>query len=444
MDLTPVSHVLAGLPDWGQTLSGFGVLLVAAALANLLIKQVILRAAHHAPALRAAVHGEARPAKRSHVGIIARRLANIVPALVISYGIVLVPHLPAGAVTLTRNVAAAFIVLTIVLALSAALDMANMLYQRRPDAASRPIKGYVQVLKILLFGGSAVLILAVLMEQSPLLLLSGLGAMAAVLMLVFKDTILSLVASVQLTSNDMLRVGDWIEMPQLNADGDVIDIALHTVKVQNWDKTITTIPTYRLISESYKNWRGMSESGGRRIMRALYLDQNSVEFLTPDQQSALTRFAALAPYMKAKRAELKRWNEGLEQRGINPVNRRALTNLGTFRAYIQAYLETHPHIHQDRTLLVRQLAPGAGGLPIEIYCFTSTVAWNDYEAIQADIFDHLLAILPHFGLRLFQNPGGMDVRNLAHMWPEREPARDGDGGAEEAPQPVRKDAARAG
>jgi miniconductance mechanosensitive channel len=210
----------------------------------------------------------------------------------------------------------------------------------------------------------------------------------------------------------MVRVGDWIEMPQLNADGDVIDIALHTVKVQNWDKTITTIPTKRLISESFKNWRGMSEAGGRRIKRCLYLDQHSVRFLRPEELARLRRITVLGAYLEDKAADIEAWNRALAERGEEPLNTRRVTNIGTFRAYVECYLRAHPRIRQDLTLLVRQLAPGAQGLPLEIYGFTSTTAWAEYEAIQADIFDHLLAIVDDFGLRVFQQPSGDDLRAL--------------------------------
>jgi miniconductance mechanosensitive channel len=199
-------------------------------------------------------------------------------------------------------------------------------------------------------------------------------------------------------------------MPALGADGDVIDIALHTVKVQNWDKTIVSIPTYRLISDSFKNWRGMSESGGRRIKRALLLDQHSVRFLREDESGRLGRFALIRDYLEHKRGEIKRWNEQLREDGMEPVNTRRLTNLGTFRAYCLAYLRHHPRIHQNMTILVRHLAPTPAGLPLELYCFTNTTAWNDYESIQADIFDHLLSILPEFDLQLFQEPGSADLR----------------------------------
>ncbi len=396
-----LSSFLADLPPWLETLIGLGLLVGLAAVANLAVKKGILKLARRL-----------LPDKSPTLVAIAARLANIVPAVIVSRGIAAVPNLPEAATTVTRNVVSAFIILTIVMALSAALNLANELYQRRPDATSRPIKGYVQVLKIILYAACTILIVAVLMEQSPLLLLSGLGAMAAVLMLVFKDTILSLVASVQLTSNDMLRVGDWIEMPQLNADGDVIDIALHTVKVQNWDKTITTIPTYKLIEQSYKNWRGMSESGGRRIKRSLFIDQNSIRFLTPEEQATMRRFALIDDYLDRKQVELDQWNARLAEAGRDPVNTRRVTNIGTFRAYVIAYLRAHARIAQDMTQLVRQLQPTPQGLPLEVYCFTSTTAWAEYESIQADIFDHLLAILPEFDLRLFQEPSGLDMWKL--------------------------------
>jgi len=234
-------------------------------------------------------------------------------------------------------------------------------------------------------------------------------------MLVFKDTILSLVASVQLSSNDMLRVGDWIEMPGMNADGDVVDIALHTVKVQNFDKTITTIPTYRLIADSFRNWRGMQDAGARRIKRAIPLDQNAIRFLTPDEIDNLRRFRLLEGYLAGKDAELAEWNAQQSAAGVagsNLVNARRITNIGTFRAYVVAYLKAHPRLTDAMTLLVRQLPPTAQGLPLEIYCFTDTTNWDEYEAIQSDIFDHLLAILPEFQLHVFQEPSGVDVREV--------------------------------
>lgn len=387
---------------WAETLIGLSIILAASLIVNLIFKKIILRIivrllSHESPILPR----------------IAARLANIFPAIVISAGIVLVPHLPLMVVDLIRNIVSAFIILTIVLALSGGLNFINEIYNRRDDSANKPIKGYIQVIKIVLFAAAAILIVAVIIGQSPLLLLSGLGAMAAVLLLVFKDTILSLVASVQLQSNDMLRVGDWIEMPQLNADGDVIDIALHTVKVQNWDRTITTIPTHRLIEESFRNWRGMADSGGRRIKRSLLIDETSICFLTPEKLESMRRFALLGPYLDKKQAELEEWNAKALEGGRDPVNARRVTNIGTFRAYVIEYLRAHPQIAQHMTMLVRQLDPSPKGLPLEIYCFTSTTNWNAYEGIQSDIFDHMLAVLPEFGLRHFQEPSGADFKKLA-------------------------------
>ena len=389
------------------SLTGISLLLLAAWLANWVVKRILLRGLYRA--LKATPIGQDGSLHDSRV---IARLANIVPALIISAGITLVPNLPEAAVAVTGNVCSAFIVLTIALAISGVLTLLNNGYQKRPNAHLKPIKGYVQVVKILLFAIAAILMVASLIDRSPLILLSGLGAMAAVLMLIFQDTLLSLVASVQISSSDIVRVGDWIEMPQLNADGDVIDIALHTVKVQNWDKTITTIPTKRFISDPFKNWRGMQESGGRRIKRSLLLDQTSISFLNPEQITRLQRFLLLGQYLNSKQSELLSWNSALAEASQEPANTRRVTNIGTFRAYVEHYLRQHPGIHQEMTQLVRQMNPTADGLPLELYCFTNTIAWARYEAIQSDIFDHLLAILPEFGLRVFQHPSGADMREL--------------------------------
>lgn len=385
-------------PNWLQSLIGLALLALAALAVNYLLKRVILRAA--APYLDETTDTADKA---------AAWLATVVPLLIISRGVVLVPHLYEDAITVITHTAQALIVVSIAMAIVKGLTYANEIYERLPRSRNRPIKGFIQVVKIVVLCGAAIIMISILIQQSPLLLLSGLGAITAVLLLVFKDTILSLVASVQLTTNDMLRVGDWIEMPAMNADGDVIDISLHTVKVQNFDKTITTIPTHRLVSDSYRNWRGMSESGGRRIKRALTIDQSSIRFLSDDEVQDLKRFKILEPYLTGKRKELDEWNATELSSGAAPVNARRLTNIGTLRAYIVAYLKWHPRIGDGFTLLVRQLAPSPSGLPIEIYCFTNTTTWGEYEAIQADIFDHLIAIMPEFGLRLFQTPTGLDV-----------------------------------
>lgn len=338
------------------------------------------------------------------------RLAHIAPALAVHYGIRFVASLPEGVVLLVRSVAGAYMVLTLAMGFSSLLNAIGQLYEKHdPERArARPIKGYLQLFKLIVFALTTVLIVAVLFDRDPLLLLSGLGAMTAVLMLVFKDTILSLVASVQLSTQDMLRVGDWLEMPQLNADGYVIDMSLHTVKVQNWDRTITTVPTWRLINESFKNWRSMYESG-RQIKRSLYLDQTSVRFLTDDECQRLRRFALLDDYLSRKQTELDAFNKRLIEQGRDPVNGRRATNVGTFRAYVQAYIEAHEGVHPGLFRLVRQRPPGPTGLPLEIYCYTSNTGWAEHERVQADIFDHLYAILPEFGLRVFQAPSGADI-----------------------------------
>lgn len=396
-----------GLPAWADTVLALGLLIVAALLADRITRRGLLQFIRGLLLATPNRYDEAL----LDLGAISR-LAHVVPALVIYLGIPQIPGLAEGVIIVTRNVASAYMILTVALAVSALLSAIDEVYERvDPERArQKPIKGYLQLIKIIVFIVAAILGIAVLIDRSPLLLLSGLGAMTAVLMLVFKDTILSFVAAVQLSSNDMLRVGDWLEMPSLNADGDVIDIALHTVKVQNWDKTITTIPTWRLINEPFKNWRGMSESGGRRIKRALYIDQTSVRFLTDDERQRLRRFALIDDYLERKRAQLEAYNQVLLAEGKDPVNTRRVTNLGTFRAYITEYLRAHPDIHKDMTLMVRQLQPGATGLPLEIYCFTNTTAWVDYEGIQADIFDHLYAIVREFDLRVFQEPTGQDLR----------------------------------
>ncbi len=303
-------------------------------------------------------------------------------------------------------------ILMVALTVTALMSAANQIYESRPIARDRPIKGFVQLAQIAIYILGAILVIAALIDRSPVILLSGLGAITAVLLIVFRDTLLSLVASVQLTGQDMIRVGDWLEVPQFGADGDVIDVALYTVTVQNWDKTITKIPTHRLTSDSFKNWRGMAESGGRRIKRSINIDFNSIRFLTDTEVQRFTAFVLLKDYIKAKEAELKAYNEALHAPGESGVNLRRLTNIGTFRAYIYNYLKHHPKIHDQMTLMVRQLQPGTEGLPIEIYCFSNDTDWGAYEGIQADIFDHVFAIAPEFGLRLYQRPAGADLREI--------------------------------
>ena len=391
----------------GSPLVAAAGLLIAAWLAWFVFGRVIVRILARVAEASPLQWDDAMVARR-----VPQRLAWIVPALVVLAGMDYVEGLPELLRVVVRNVSLAWIAIAATMVLGGALDAVNDIYvQGSPYAQDRPIKGYLQLLKIIFWVVALILVVAALVNRSPLVLLTGLGAMTAVLMLVFKDTLLSLVASVQLASNDMLRVGDWIEMPSQNTDGDVIDISLHTVKVQNWDKTISTVPTHLLISESFRNWRGMTESGGRRIKRSLLLDQTSVRFLDHEERQRLRRIALIDEYLDKQRQELAGYNAKLEAAGKDPVNNRRATNLGTFRAYVMAYLRSHPGVNQDMTLLVRQQDPTEHGIPLQIYCFSADVRWAPYENLAGDIFDHLLAVLPEFGLRVYQQPGSGDVED---------------------------------
>lgn len=293
--------------------------------------------------------------------------------------------------------------------INALMDALNIVYESSSSYKGVSIQGYLDIVKLLIIAAAVILSVSLFSGQSPVALLTGLGALTAVLLLVFRDTILALVASVQIGTNDMVKEGDWIEVPGYEADGDVINMTLHTIKVQNWDKTISFIPTHKIMEVPFKNWRGMQESGGRRIKRAIHLDQGSIRFCDEEMLQRFRKVDILVDYLDQRTAEIE---QERIQKGIeidSPLDSRQLTNLGTFRAYIEAYLHGHPKIHQEgMTFLVRQLAPGPTGVPLEIYVFTKTTEWIEYERIQADIFDHLLAAVPVFDLRVFQEPTGMD------------------------------------
>lgn len=371
-----------------QTLAALCLLALAALAAGWLARWGLLRMFHR---MRETIR--ARWAQVFMHDKVLRRLAKAAPALVVQLGIHGVPHLQPHLAQLAANLAASFTVYHLARALCELFNAMNAAHERdeaRKATPTHSIKSYTQLGKLLVSSFAAVLIVATLLDRSPLLLLSGLGAASAVLMLVFKDTILSFVAGVQLGSNDMLRVGDWMEMPQVGADGFVVDIALNTVKVQNWDKTITTIPTWRLMSDSFKNWRGMFESGGRRIRRSLPIDAHSIGMLTPQQHERLSGLRLLQDYWSAQAS--------------HPHAAGQASNLAAFKAYAQAYLLSHPRIHKapDMFLLVRTMEPSPQGVPLELFCYTSTTVWVEYEAIQGEIFDHLIAMLPQFGLCLYQ------------------------------------------
>jgi miniconductance mechanosensitive channel len=336
------------------------------------------------------------------------RLSHLAPAIVIYFTAYLFEPFDG----LIEHFSTLYMIFAGLLAVMAFLSAVVDIYSTYDVSRYKPIKGYIQVVKIVLSVVVGIVVFAALVGKSPWYFLSGLGAMTAVLILVFKDSILGLVAGIQLSANDMVRIGDWIEMPKFGADGDVTDVTLNTVKVQNWDKTITTIPAYALISDSFKNWRGMSESGGRRIKRSISINMDSIKFCTPEMLERFESFGVISEYVRSKRAEIEAFNATLDTDISVVVNGRNLTNVGTFRAYVESYLRSHPNIHHGMTFLVRQLPPGEHGLPIEIYVFSSDQDWVNYEGIQADIFDHMLAVIPMFDLAVFQSPSGSDFRIL--------------------------------
>jgi len=380
---------------------------ILAVLANWVAKKVILTVVR-----RVARHTKSKWDDVLIERKVFDRVSHLAPALVIWR---LAPVSVTENYTLSnliRQLAEVYMVLACLGVIYALMEAGREILRSRVPDMRAPIRVYIQVIKILVGMVAAVLIFSITLDKSPWLFLSGMGAMTAVLMLIFKDSILGLVAGIQLSTNDMVRHGDWISMPQFGADGDVMEVALTTVKVRNWDKTITTIPTYALISNSFKNWRGMETSGGRRIKRSVFIDVNSICFLTPEMAEKLARIKVLEDYIADKQRELAEYNEQHNIDDTSLVNGRRMTNVGTFRAYLVRYLRNHPKLHQDMTLLVRQLQPMEKGLPIEIYVFSRDQRWAAYEEIQADIFDHIFAALPEFGLRPYQMPAGTDLIGL--------------------------------
>ena len=342
---------------------------------------------------------------------VLEKLAMLVPAIVLNLlvPITLTEHpLLSGLVDRLLSI---WLVVLMIRAIYAGLDAVNEISDINLVSRRLPVKSFVQLFKLFLFFVGLIVSLSVLADQSPVYFLSGLGVATGFVMLVFRDTILGFVAGIQLAANRMVSKGDWIQMDKYGADGAVEEVSLTTVKVRNWDKTITMIPAYALVSDAFRNWRGMSESGGRRIKRAVNIDINSIKFLTEEDRNRLSKINCLKEYFPAKISEIQASNAKVSDLDMM-VNGRHLTNVGTFRAYLQEYLQRHDKVHKDMTLMVRQLAPTTEGLPIEVYIFTNDTRWAFYEAIQADIFDHIFAVLPEFGLQAFQAPTGNDIRSL--------------------------------
>ncbi len=389
--------VEAAVAGMATTAVGVLVVVVLAVVANFVAKRVLLRAVVTLTERTKTTWDDALTERR-----VFHRLAHTAPALVIYFFAPSVLGPDASATTLVTAGCLLYIVVVVVSVLDGVLNATVDIVRASRYGHRLPLTSFAQVAKLVLYGVAVIIVLSVLVGESPALLLSGLGVMTTVLMVVFKDAILGFVAGIQLSANKMVAPGDWIEMPKYGADGDVLEVALTTVKVQNFDKTITTVPTYALISESFKNWRGMSESGGRRIKRAINIDMSSIRFCDDAMVERLSKIHYMADYLAEKRREIETWNAGHEGEPTTSLHPRHLTNIGTFRAYIVAYLRHHPKIHPKLTFLVRQLAPTDHGLPIEIYVFSTDQNWINYEGIQSDIFDHLLAVVPQFGLRVYQ------------------------------------------
>lgn len=385
-----------------------GIIFLTALIVHFILHRIVLRAFER----------RAQGSSRLWLQIITgnklfHRLAFMLQGMIVNLQAVLWLEKGSDAALILSTCAQLWVMIYALMSFFSLLDVIAGLSHRFAFAAQFPLKGIFQGVKLVSAIVIGIMMISLLIGKSPAILISGLGAMAAVLMLVFKDPILGLVAGIQLSANAMLKLGDWLEMPKYGADGAVIDIGLTTVKVQNWDNTITTIPTYALVSDAFKNWSGMSASGGRRIKRCINIDTTSIRFLTEAEHENLMQARLLKPYMAARQEEIDSWNGQGDVAASSVLNQRRMTNVGTFRAYLTEYLRQHPSIRKDMTQMVRQLAPDAGGLPIEIYAFTNTVAWLEYESIQADIFDHIFAVVSEFGLRVHQAPTGSDVRAIA-------------------------------
>lgn len=391
------------LVSW--TALGVDILILAlvAMLVDQFAKRIVLRAIQKAVARTETDLDDVLFEKR-----VFDALIHIAPALVVQAGAPFVFSDFPEFIPWVSKVVYIYIVVAVVWFVSSLLNALHAFALRSPFFRDKPMQSYVQVGKIITYMVAGVLIFSVLFDRSPLVVLSAFGAVAAVLLFVFKDTILGLVASVQISANDMLRVGDWVTMEKYAADGDVIKITLNTITIQNFDKTISHVPSYAFVSDSFKNWRGMSDSGGRRIKRSLMVNASTVRFCDQEMLERFAKFDLLSGYIESRSKEIAEYNEDRKVDKTYPINGRHMTNIGVFRIYIEAYLTAHPRIRKDMSLMVRQLNPTEFGIPLEVYCFTNTTAWAEYEGIMSDVFDHLLAAAPLFDLRIFQRPSGYD------------------------------------
>lgn len=344
---------------------------------------------------------------------VLKRFSNLLPPFILTNLLpVVLPKITSGWMTFFMHLCDIYLLIAILQLLNALMKAIYAVYSEKEHLRNRPLKGLLQTGQVILWFVGIILVIAILFNKQPLSLLAGLSASAAILMLVFKDSIMGVVSGVQLSANDMLKVGDWISMPKCGADGTVIEVTLNTVKVQNWDNTIITIPPYLLVSDSFQNWRGMSESGGRRIKRSINIDMTSVSFCTPEMLNKYRKIQLLKDYIEQTETVINEYNAENKIDNSVLVNGRRQTNLGVFRAYLTAYLKNMPRVNQEMTLMVRQLQPTDRGIPMELYFFSANTDWSATEDLQSDVFDHLLAIIPEFGLRVFQSPTGADLQGV--------------------------------
>ena len=343
---------------------------------------------------------------------VLNNVAHIIPAILVRLLAPTIFHDFENLLPFIIKITDSYVIVVGTMILVSMLKVGEYALSSNQSFKDKPVSSYFQLARILLYIATAILILSVLLGKSPIYFLSAFGALSAIILLIFKDTILGLVASVQIASNDMVRLGDWVEMPKFNADGDIIGINLNTVKVQNWDKTITTIPTYFFITDSFKNWRGMVESGGRRIKRSIFINSHSIKFVDSVKRQEFVKYHLISDYINNRQSEIEKYNEINKIDTSILINGRRMTNIGVFRKYIESYLISHPSIRNDMIIMVRQLKIDDRGIPLEIYCFTKTTSWLEYETIQADIFDHLLSSAKFFDLEIFQQPSGDDFRSV--------------------------------
>ncbi|SHE62964.1 miniconductance mechanosensitive channel [Bacteroides faecichinchillae] len=410
-----VNHSLVSMgvdATWANKADNWIVLILiigVALLSNVICRHIILRAVAKLVKRTKATWDDVVFDHKVMIHI-SRMVAPIL--IYIAIPIAFPEHAQSGLLDFLRRICLIYIIAVFLRFISVFLAAIYHVYSEREQFKDRPLKGLLQTAQVTIFFIGAIVIVSILINKSPTVLLTGLGASAAILMLVFRDTILGFVSGIQLSANNMLKVGDWISMPKYGADGTVIEVTLNTVKVRNWDNTITTIPPYLLVSDSFQNWQGMRESGGRRVKRSINIDMSSVRFCTPEMLAKYRKIQLLKDYIDNTEKVVELYNKEHHIDNSILVNGRRQTNLGVFRAYLNSYLKSLPTINQELTCMVRQLQPTETGIPLELYFFSAIKDWVPYEEVQADVFDHVLAIIPEFGLRVFQNPSGEDLREL--------------------------------